>query len=145
VIADADVGFEVGNNVVFSKFAGTELELEGTEHVLLKNEDVVGVMPNTDCKDMKPTGNGILLEIEEVDDKTVGGIFVTGSTKEKPHTGKVLAVGPGRKNEEGVVEPIDVAVGSTVLYNKFSGVDFEGNDGTNLIVIRDHDVLATLS
>ena len=144
MIADADCGFEVGNNVVFSKFAGTELELGGVEHVLLKNEDVVALMPSNDPKDMKPLANGILLEIEDADDKTDGGIFLTGSTKEKPSTGVVLAVGPGKKNEEGALEPVDVTVGSTVLYNKFSGVDFEANDGTSLIVVKDHDIVATL-
>lgn len=142
---DDDAGFEVGNKVVYSQFAGTELELEGAEHVILKNDDVVGVMPTADAKDMKPTGNGILLEIEKEDEKTSSGIFLTGSTKEKPSTGKVVAVGPGRKNEEGVVEPIEgVSVGSNVLYNKFSGVDFEAADGSALIVIKDHDILATL-
>ncbi len=102
-------------------------------------------MPSNDCKDMKPTGNGVLLEVEDADDKTDAGIFLTGSTKEKPSTGKVVAVGPGKKDADGKKEPLDVAIGSTVLYNKFSGVDFEANDGTALIVIKDFDILATLS
>ena len=145
VFADPEVGFEVGAKVVYSQFAGTELEVEGSDHVILKNDDVVGVMPTADVKDMKPTGNGILLEIEKEDEKTSSGIFLTGSTKEKPSTGKVLAVGPGRKGESGKVEPLEgVSVGDSVLYNKFSGVDFEAKDGTALIVIKDHDILATL-
>merc|ERR1712174_158344 len=144
VICDDGLEFKVGQAVVYSKFAGTDVELEGQEHVILKNDDVVGVMPSADAKDMKPTGNGILLEIEKEDEKTSSGIFLTGSTKEKPSTGKVLAMGPGRKNDEGKVEPIEgLSVGDSVLYNKFSGVDFEAKDGTALIVIKDHDVLAT--
>ncbi|QDZ24115.1 chaperonin 10 [Chloropicon primus] len=145
MFAEDGVGFSVGNKVVYSQFAGTEVEVEGAEHVILKNDDVVGVMPGADAKDMKPTGNGILLEIEKEDEKTSSGIFLTGSTKEKPSTGKVLAMGPGRKNDEGKVEPIEgLSVGDSVLYNKFSGVDFEAKDGTALIVIKDHDILATL-
>jgi len=144
VVADEGVEFGVGSKVVYSQFAGTELEVEGKDHVLLKNDDVVGLMPTSDAKDMKPTANGVLLEIEKEDEKTSSGIFLTGSTKEKPSTGKVLAVGPGRKDEDGKVEAVDVAVGTTVLYNKFSGVDFEANDGTPLMVIKDHDVLACL-
>merc|ERR1719178_373666 len=115
VVADEGMEFGVGSKVVYSQFAGTELEVEGKDHVLLKD-----------------------------DEKTSSGIFLTGSTKEKPSTGKVLAVGPGRKDEDGKVEAVDVAVGTTVLYNKFSGVDFEANDGTPLMVIKDHDVLACL-
>merc|ERR1719171_1417181 len=145
VVADEGVEFGVGSKVVYSQFAGTELEVEGKEHVILKNDDVVGLMPTSDAKDMKPTANGILLAIEKEDEKTSSGIFLTGSTKEKPSTGKVLAVGPGRKDEDGKVEPVEgVSVGDSVLYNKFSGVDFEAKDGTALIVIKDHDVLATL-
>ena len=52
---------------------------------------------------------------------------------------------PGRKGESGKIEPLEgVSVGDSVLYNKFSGVDFEAKDGTALIVIKDHDILATL-
>mmetsp|Transcript_14571 Transcript_14571/g.28176 ORF Transcript_14571/g.28176 Transcript_14571/m.28176 type:complete len:228 (+) Transcript_14571:74-757(+) len=145
VICDDGLEFKVGQAVVYSKFAGTDVELGGQEHVILKNDDVVGVMPSTDAKDMQPLGNGILLEVDDPDDKTDGGIFMTGAPKEKPLTGKVLAVGPGNKNEEGKVEPLDISVGATVLYNKFSGVDFEANDGTALMVVKDHDILACLS
>ena len=98
-----------------------------------------------DAADMKPSGNGVLVKVTEESDVSSGGIFLTGSTKEKPSTGIVVAVGPGKKNDDGDLEPVDVKVGSTILYSKYSGVDLSADDGTELIAITDADVLAALS
>lgn len=135
---------KVGDKVVYSKFAGTEVSLGGVEHVILKEDDVAGILESDDPKDMKPTADGVLVQVDESADKTEGGIFLTGSTKEKPSTGKVVAVGPGKKDEDGNLVAVDIAAGSTVLFSKYSGIDFQAADGTELILIKDSDVLATL-
>lgn len=58
---------------------------------------------------------------------------------------QVIAVGPGTLDEEGNRKPLSVAAGNTVLYSKYAGNDFKGNDGTNYIALRASDVMAVLS
>lgn len=137
-------GLEVGDMVVYSKYAGTELNVSDEAFVLLKEEDCIGKMASDNVAAMQPLGDRILIEVEQAEAETAGGVLLTESAKEKPTLGKVVAVGTGREEDGEMVKP-NVQVGATVLYSKYSGTDFKGDDGTEYIVVRESDILASLS
>ena len=72
---------------------------------------------------IKPLGDRIVIKVVEETEQTSGGIFIPDSAKEKPQRGEVVAVGLGKMNEKGEREPMDVKVGDTILYAKYSGTD----------------------
>mmetsp|Transcript_9766 Transcript_9766/g.18405 ORF Transcript_9766/g.18405 Transcript_9766/m.18405 type:complete len:156 (-) Transcript_9766:544-1011(-) len=110
---------KVGDSVTYSKYAGTEFAVEGVDHLLLKEEDCIGTMEGVDVSSMTPLGDRVLIKCTEAEEETAGGLLLTGS-KEKPLTGEVVAVGPG-KDEEAM----GVAVGNSVMYSKYSGSEYE--------------------
>lgn len=134
----------VGDVVVYSKYAGTELSVSDDSFVLLKTEDCIGKMTNDDVSSMQPLGDRILIEVEGAEEQTVGGVLLTESAKEKPTLGKVVAVGSGKEEDGKMVVP-NVAVGSTVLYSKYSGTEFKGANDKEYIVVRESDILAALA
>lgn len=140
-----DVSIQVGAQVVYSKYAGTEVELNDYNHLVLKEDDIIGILETDDVKDMKPLNDRVLIKVAEAEDKTPGGLLLTETTKEKPSVGTVVAVGPGPLDEEGKRSPLSVSAGSTVLYSKYAGSEFKGADGTNYIVLRVSDLMAVLS
>lgn len=140
-----DVSIQVGAQVVYSKYAGTEVELNDYNHLVLKEDDIIGILETDDVKDMKPLNDRVLIKVAEAEDKTPGGLLLTEATKEKPSIGTVVAVGPGSLDDEGKRSPLSVSAGSTVLYSKYAGSEFKGADGTNYIVLRVSDLMAVLS
>lgn len=92
---------------------------------------------------IKPLGNRLVVEPIEQDEITAGGIFVPETAKEKPQKGKVLAAGPGDRNDKGERVAMDVQVGDVVLYAKYSGTEIK-YDGKKLLILRESDVLAVL-
>ncbi|ONK64445.1 uncharacterized protein A4U43_C07F26040 [Asparagus officinalis] len=136
-----DSSLETGKQVVYSKYAGTELEYNGANHLILKEEDVVGVLETEDVKDLKPLND----RVAEAEQKTAGGLLLTEAAKEKPSIGTVVAVGPGTLDEEGNRKPLTIAAGSTVLYSKYAGNEFKSADGSDYIALRASDVMAVLS
>ncbi|KAL5224548.1 hypothetical protein ABZP36_011187 [Zizania latifolia] len=140
-----EVSVQIGSEVVYSKYAGTEVEFNDAKHLLLKEDDIIGILETNDVKDMKPLSDRVLIKVAEAEDKTAGGLILTETTKEKPSIGTVVAVGPGPLDDEGKRQPLSVSAGSTVLYSKYAGSEFKGADGTNYIVLRVSDVMAALS
>ncbi|XP_020272374.1 20 kDa chaperonin, chloroplastic-like [Asparagus officinalis] len=149
-----DSSLETGKQVVYSKYAGTELEYNGANHLILKEEDVVGVLETEDVKDLKPLNDRVLIrchhihfefQVAEAEQKTAGGLLLTEAAKEKPSIGTVVAVGPGTLDEEGNRKPLTIAAGSTVLYSKYAGNEFKSADGSDYIALRASDVMAVLS
>lgn len=134
------------DSVVYSKFAGTEVEVGGKEHVLLKEEDVIGVLSSgKKIATLKPLSDRVLIKMAAVEGKTSGGVLLNVENAEKPTFGTVVAVGPGKKDpDSGEVSAPNITVGSTVLYSKYSGTEFE-EDSSNFIVVRESDILAQLS
>jgi chaperonin GroES len=92
---------------------------------------------------MKPLGSRLVVEPIEQEDVTAGGIVLPEIAKEKPQKGTVLAAGPGDRNEEGERIPLDVQVGNTVLFAKYSGTEIKF-DGKKLLILRESDILAIL-
>lgn len=92
---------------------------------------------------LKPLHDRIVVEPAAKEEKTAGGIILPDSAKEKPLKGKVLAVGPGKTLDNGTKATVDVQVGETVLYGKYSGteVTVEGNE---YIILRAEDVLGVV-
>ncbi len=90
---------------------------------------------------LKPLGNRVVVEPLEQEEITAGGIVLPETAKEKPQKGKVLSVGPGDRDEEGKRIPMDVGVGDTVLFAKYSGTEIK-LDGKKLLILRENDLLA---
>ncbi len=85
---------------------------------------------------VKPLGDRVLVEPQEAEVKTSGGIFIPDSAQEKPQKGKVVAVGAGTKEVE-----MEVKAGDIVLYGKYSGTELQV-DGNDLLIMRQSDILA---
>ncbi len=92
---------------------------------------------------LKPLGNRLVIEPIEQEEITAGGIVLPETAKEKPQKGHVLAVGPGDRNDKGERVALDVNVGDTVLFAKYSGTEIK-YDGKKLLILRESDVLAIL-
>lgn len=90
---------------------------------------------------LKPLGNRVVVEPIEQEDVTAGGIVLPETAKEKPQKGKVLSIGPGDRDDEGKRIPMDISVGDTILYAKYSGTEIK-LDGKKLLILRENDVLA---
>ena len=89
---------------------------------------------------LKPLEDRIVVKPGEEEEKTVSGIVIPDTAKEKPQEGSVVAVGPGRF-EEGQRVPLDVAVGDTVIYSKYGGTEVKV-EGDEYLVLSGRDVLA---
>jgi chaperonin GroES len=78
------------------------------------------------------------------EEKTVGGIIIPDSVKEKPAEGAVIAVGPGARNEKGAIVPLDVKAGDRVLFGKWSGTEVK-LDGEELLIMKESDLLGVIA
>ncbi|HSN95461.1 MAG TPA: co-chaperone GroES [Anaerolineaceae bacterium] len=92
---------------------------------------------------MKPLGSRLVVEPIEQEEISAGGIVLPETAKEKPQKGTVLAIGPGDRNEKGERVAMDVAVGNTVLFAKYSGTEIKF-EGKKLLILRESDILAIL-
>jgi len=90
---------------------------------------------------LKPLGNRVVVEPQEQEEVTAGGIVLPETAKEKPQKGTVLSVGPGDRDDEGKRIPMDVSVGDTVLFAKYSGTEIK-IDSKKLLILRESDLLA---
>jgi chaperonin GroES len=87
---------------------------------------------------IKPLADRVLVEPMEAETKTASGIIIPDTAKEKPQKGKVVAVGPGTKDES-----MTVSIGDTVLYGKYSGTELKFN-GADYLMMRESDILAII-
>lgn len=92
---------------------------------------------------LKPLGGRVIVEPIEQEEMTAGGIILPETAQEKPQEGKILAAGPGERDEEGKRVPMDVQVGDKVLYAKYSGTEVK-MDGKKLLILRESDILAVV-
>ena len=92
---------------------------------------------------LRPLADRLIVEPIEQEEKTASGIILPETAKEKPQEGTVLAVGPGRKDEEGKPIPMDVKEGDRVLYAKYAGTEVKLEDKKYLI-LKESDILAIL-
>lgn len=97
----------------------------------------------TNINKIKPLSDYLLIEPLERETKLPSGIVIPDTAKEKPQEGKILAVGPGKRDEKGNIIPIDVKAGSKVMYKKWGGTEIKV-EGKDLLLVREEDVLAII-
>jgi len=90
---------------------------------------------------LTPLHDRIVVEAAAKEEKTAGGIILPDNAQEKPQRGKVLSVGPGKRLDSGQLSPVDVKVGETVLYGKYSGTEVTVG-GQDYVILRADDILA---
>ena len=96
---------------------------------------------------IKPLGDRVVVEPLEKDVETFAGgqLVLPDTAKEKPQQGKVLAVGPGRLDDDGNRVPMDVKFGDTVVYAKYAGTSFKTEEGKEILFMKESDILAILA
>jgi chaperonin GroES len=94
---------------------------------------------------LKPLGDRVVVEREEAKEKTVGGIVLPDTAKDKPQRGKVLAVGEGRITKDGKRRELQVKAGDQVLFTSYAGDEFKINNGEKkILLMREDDILAVI-
>src|ERR1700751_6377952 len=94
---------------------------------------------------LKPLEDRIVVQANEGDETTASGLVIPDTAKEKPQEGTVVAVGPGRWDEDGAKRiPVDVSEGDTVIYSKYGGTEIKYN-GAEYLILSGRDVLAVVS
>ncbi len=91
----------------------------------------------------RPLHDRVVVQRIEENMKTAGGIIIPDTAAEKPQTGKVVAVGPGARGEDGKIEPLDVKAGDKVLFGKWSGTEVK-LDGDDLLIMKESDIMGVL-
>jgi chaperonin GroES len=90
---------------------------------------------------VRPLRDRVLIErLEEAEQKSIGGIIIPDTAKEKPQQGRVIAAGKGRVNDKGEVFPLDVKEGDTVLFGKYAGTEIK-IEGREYLIIREDEIL----
>ncbi|MDA8414490.1 MAG: co-chaperone GroES [Desulfobacteraceae bacterium] len=92
---------------------------------------------------LRPLQDRIIVKRVEEESKTAGGLFIPETAKEKPQRGEIVAVGNGKKTEDGKVLPLDVKVGDVVLFGKYAGTEIKV-DGADFLMMREDDILAVV-
>ncbi len=100
-------------------------------------------MANKAAVNVKPLADRVVVLPLEEEEQMRGGLYIPDTAKEKPQSGKIVAVGEGKLSEEGVRIAPDVEVGQTVLYGKYSGTEVTV-EGEEYLILRESDILAVL-
>jgi chaperonin GroES len=93
--------------------------------------------------EIRPLHDRIIVERLEEETKTAGGIIIPDTAKEKPQQGKVIAIGKGKRTEDGKLLPLDVKVGDKILFGKYSGTEIK-IEGKEFLMMREDDVLGVI-
>ena len=91
----------------------------------------------------RPLHDRIVVKRIDAEEKSAGGIIIPDTAKEKPSQGEIIAVGPGGRDEAGKLIPIDLKVGDTVLFGKWSGTEVK-HDGEDLLIMKEADVMGVI-
>ena len=93
---------------------------------------------------LKPLGDRVVVEPITEEEVTASGIVLPETAKEKPQKGKVVAVGPGRRDDAGKVVPMDVKANDVVLFAKYGGTEVKLDSDKTVLVLRESDILAVI-
>jgi chaperonin GroES len=93
---------------------------------------------------IRPLHDRVIVKRLEEERKSAGGIVIPDNVAEKPDQGEVIAVGPGKRNDEGKREPLDVKVGDRILFGKYSGSTVK-IEGTEYLVMREEDIMGVVA
>jgi chaperonin GroES len=92
----------------------------------------------------RPLHDRVVIRRVESEEKTTGGIIIPDTAKEKPMEGEVVAAGPGARNEDGKIQPLEVKAGDRVLFGKWSGTEVK-LDGEELIIMKESDSMGVIA
>ena len=92
---------------------------------------------------VQPLADRVLVQPLEAEEKTSSGIYIPDTAKEKQQRGKIVAVGKGRIDDNGKLQPLEVKAGDTVLYGRYSGTELK-IEGDDYIILKEEDILAIL-
>ena len=93
--------------------------------------------------EFRPLHDRVVVKRIEAEEKSVGGIIIPDTAKEKPQQGEVVAVGPGGRDEAGKLIPIDVKAGDRILFGKWSGTEVK-IDGVEYLIMKESDIMGVL-
>ncbi|MBC6428918.1 MAG: co-chaperone GroES [Cellvibrionales bacterium] len=93
---------------------------------------------------IRPLNDRVVVRRSEEEEKTTGGIILTGSAKEKPNQGKVVAVGPGKRLDDGSVQAMGVSVGDTVVFGRYADSNTLKDGDDELIIMNESDIYGVL-
>ena len=93
---------------------------------------------------VKPLGDRVFVKVSAPEEKTAGGLYLPDNAQEKPQVGEVVALGPGKLNDDGSRQELDIKVGEKVLYSKYAGTDIKlGTE--EYVLLSEKDILAVVS
>ena len=92
---------------------------------------------------LKPLGDRVVIRVLEQEEKTASGIFLPDTAKEKPSQGEVVAVGPGKVQDDGKRVALDVQVGDKFIFSKYAGTEVKF-EGTKYLIVSERDILAII-
>ena len=101
-------------------------------------------MSTTAATKIQPLSDRVVIRPLEEAEEMRGGLYIPDTAKEKPQQGQVIAVGPGKKSDEGGLIEMEVAVGNKVLYGKYSGTEVTV-EGDQYLILRESDILAIVN
>jgi len=93
---------------------------------------------------LRPLADRVVVEPTENEEVTALGIVLPETAKEKPQKGIILATGPGKRDDQGKLIPLDVQVGDAVLYAKYAGTEAKLDNGDEVLILRESDILAVI-
>lgn len=140
-----DMPVSVGDGVVYGKYDGTEVDIDGKKHTLIRDDDILvkftGDELTLDSADV--VRDNVLVYVEQSEQETDGGILIAQSSKteNKPSTGEVIKVGPGKMASNGNLMEMDVQIGDMVKFRDFAGNEVDIND-QEYSVVKMSDILA---
>ena len=91
----------------------------------------------------RPLHDRVVVQRVDAEEKTKGGIIIPDTAKEKPQEGKIIAVGPGARDENGKLQPLDVKAGDRILFGKWSGTEIK-LDGEDYLIMKESDVMGVI-
>lgn len=92
---------------------------------------------------LKPLGDRVVIRVLEQEEKTASGIFLPDTAKEKPSQGEVVAVGPGKVQDDGKRVALDVKVGDKIIFSKYAGTEVKF-EGSKYLIVSERDILAII-
>lgn len=93
---------------------------------------------------VKPLGDRVFVKVSASEEKTAGGLYLPDTAKEKPQVGEVVALGPGKRNDDGSRQELEIKVGDKVLYSKYAGTDVKlGTE--EYVLLSEKDILAVVA
>ncbi len=92
---------------------------------------------------IRPLQDRVMVKRLEEEQKTAGGIIIPDTAKEKPQKGEIIAAGPGKRQEDGKLVPLDVKAGDKVLFSKYAGTEIKV-EGDELLIMREDDIMGVI-